>query len=74
MNINNRWALITGASRGVGKRVALALAKQGCKLILHSRSLKGTSDLQERLQAAGAEAHSVAAELSSISAVETLIE
>ncbi|NQU30141.1 MAG: SDR family NAD(P)-dependent oxidoreductase [Anaerolineae bacterium] len=74
LNIKNRWALVTGSSRGVGLRVAKALAEQGCKLILHSRSLEGTRDLLEELKSSGNEAYAVAADLNSVTDVSRLIE
>lgn len=74
IDINNRWALVTGSSRGIGMRVAKALASKGCKLILHARSLHATQVLSEELRASGTQAYSVAAELSSIVAVEQMIE
>ena len=74
-DIKNRWALVTGASRGVGKRVATALAQHGCKMILHARTIEGTQNLIGRVQSIeNIEAHSVAAELSAPSDVAQLIE
>jgi len=73
IDIKNRWALVTGSSRGIGLRVARALAKKGCKLILHSRKLEGTKKLQEELKLSGCEVYSVAAELSIIAEVDNLI-
>lgn len=73
-DIKNRWALVTGSSRGVGQRVAKALAEKGCKLILHSRKREGTRDLSEELKSSGTEVYAVAAELDSISEVSRLIE
>jgi short-subunit dehydrogenase len=73
LNIKNKWVLLTGASRGVGVRVAKALADQGCKLILQSRNLDGTKKLVDELKAKGVEAHAVAAELSDLKQVERLI-
>jgi len=43
LNISGKWALVTGASRGIGKLAALALAEQGCNLILLSRDTKHTA-------------------------------
>lgn len=74
LDIKNRWALVTGSSRGVGRRVAKALAEKGCKLVLHSREKEGTSDLLEELKSSGNEVYAVAAELSSNSEVGRLIE
>lgn len=73
MNIEGKWALVTGASRGVGLRVAQTLAEKGCKVILHSRKLEGTKDLLSQLVSDGVDAYAIAAELSSAEQVEALI-
>lgn len=69
-----RWALVTGASRGIGQQVAQALAAEGCRLILHSRTLDATAALAARLRAQGSTVHQVAAELSDAAAVQRLAE
>ena len=69
-----RWALITGASRGIGQQVALALGAEGCRLILHSRSIEATAALAGRLREQGATVHAVAAELSDSAAVLRLAD
>jgi len=73
IDIKGKWVLLTGASRGVGIRVAKALADKGCKLILQSRNLDGTKMLIEELKDRGIEAHAVAAELSDLTQVDRLI-
>lgn len=45
------YALITGASKGIGKAMALALAKRKINLLLAARSLTALTDLQEEIQA-----------------------
>lgn len=72
--LTDKWALVTGASRGVGLRVAKALAEEGCRLIVHSRSLDNTSALVEELTAKGHTVHAVAAELDSIEGVDHVIK
>jgi 3-oxoacyl-[acyl-carrier protein] reductase len=64
LDISGKWVLLTGASRGIGRQVAGALANQGCHLILHSRSLDHTADLAAALRARGTTVHALAAELS----------
>ena len=58
------WALVTGASRGIGRQMALALADAEVNVVAHSRDLAGTADLVPELVGKGVEAFAVAAELS----------
>jgi 3-oxoacyl-[acyl-carrier protein] reductase len=64
LDISGRWVLLTGASRGIGRQVAGALADRGCRLILHSRSLDHTAPLAAELAGRGVAVHMLAAELS----------
>jgi 3-oxoacyl-[acyl-carrier protein] reductase len=59
-----QWALVTGASRGIGRQMAEALADAGVNVVVHSRDLKDTRDLVADLQGRGVEAFAVAGELS----------
>ena len=72
INLKDKWVLITGASRGIGRLSAKFMAEQGCNLILHSRKLEGTADLLEEIRGYGVEAYSVAAELSDVCQVEAM--
>jgi 3-oxoacyl-[acyl-carrier protein] reductase len=72
--LSGKWALVTGASRGVGKQVALGLAEQGCRLILHARQRGHLDPLLKQLHARGVEARAVAAELSDAAQVDALID
>jgi len=58
------WALITGASDGLGKVFAQELARYGFNLILISRTQEKLSRLQTELEAGGIQAKTVCADLS----------
>jgi NAD(P)-dependent dehydrogenase (short-subunit alcohol dehydrogenase family) len=53
--LNGRVALVTGASRGLGKAIALALAGAGAKLALVARNQERLSAVAKEIQAAGGE-------------------
>ena len=62
-NIKGKWALVTGASRGIGRQVCLGLAEHGCNVVLHSRDISHTVGLARELEATGVQVRQVAAEL-----------
>jgi 3-oxoacyl-[acyl-carrier protein] reductase len=74
INVRGRWALITGASRGVGYQTAIFMAKQGCNLILHSRSLENTKKVEAEVKSLGVEAYSVQAELANQAEVVAMLD
>ena len=73
-DVKGKWALVTGANRGIGYRIAKYMAGKGCNLILHSRSLEHTKAVLEEVRAIGVEAYDVAAELSDLAQVEAMIK
>ncbi|MBP9022626.1 MAG: SDR family oxidoreductase [Spirochaetes bacterium] len=72
MNIKNKWALITGASRGIGKEIAKAMAAEGCNLILHSRNIEHTKALAEELK--GVKVFQIEGDLSDVSVAEKIAD
>ena len=73
-NVKGKWALITGAARGIGFLTAKFMAEQGCNLILHSRDVAHTEKVLAEVRAAGVSACSVAADLSDPEAVERMLK
>ncbi len=71
--VKGRWALITGASRGIGRLTAKFMAQQGCNLILHSRCLSHTEMILNEVRALGVQAYAVEADLNDLNAVDKML-
>ncbi len=72
-DIKGRWALITGAARGIGRLTAKFMAAQGCNLILHSRDTAHTEKVLAEVRACGVSACAVAADLNNPGDVERML-
>ncbi len=73
-SLKGKWSLITGASRGVGVHVSEGLARLGSNLILHSRDLKHTESIADKLRLLGVRVVTVSGELSDQTQVDNLLE
>src|ERR1700726_2479235 len=63
-NLATKTALVTGASRGMGRATALALAADGARVIVHyGRNADEAKGVVDQIRAAGGRADSVAADL-----------
>ncbi len=67
-----RIALVTGASRGIGRAVALALARQGAHIIAVARTTSQLEDLDDHIRAIGGSATLVPLDLKDGAAVDRL--
>jgi 3-oxoacyl-[acyl-carrier protein] reductase len=73
--LRNRVALITGASRGIGKEIALALGRAGLRVAVGFRTNKlGAQKVVSDLRAAGAEGLAFASDVTEPARVKELIE
>ena len=72
--LEGKVALVTGASRGLGRALALAYAQEGAKLVLNARSEKSLKPVVEEAEAAGAEVVVVPADVASAADVQRLVE
>ena len=63
--LSGKIALVTGASRGIGRATALALAEAGARIIVHyGRATAEADSVVSAIQAAGSRADAVQADLS----------
>jgi len=75
MSLQGKVAIITGASRGIGKAIAVELGKRGAKVIVnYSKSPEGANEAVEAIKAAGSEALAVQADVSNAKAATALIK
>lgn len=73
VDLKGKWVLITGASRGLGRLIALAMAEQGCNLVLHGRTAEHCQKVLDEVKQFGVEAYTVGAELDDMSQVEKML-
>ncbi len=59
-NLNEKIAIVTGSSKGIGKAIAQGLAEYGAKVIISSRSQETVDEVVQEFKAAGLEASGIA--------------
>jgi len=73
-SLAGKTALVTGASRGLGQAIAVALAHAGADVVCASSRLAGTDDTAAFVRAAGRQAWQVEADLADRSAVMSMAD
>ncbi|GKU77371.1 3-ketoacyl-ACP reductase [Paenibacillus sp. L3-i20] len=74
MNLQHKTALITGAGKGIGKAIAVALAKEGVNLGLVARSSSDLESLQTQLKESySVDVHIASADISDKAQVDSAI-
>jgi 3-oxoacyl-[acyl-carrier protein] reductase len=72
--LEGKVALITGASQGLGRALALAYAKEGASIVINARSEEGIRPVAEEAESMGAEVLALAADVSKSADVERLMD
>lgn len=72
-DFKDKIAVITGASRSIGRGIALAFAREGCKVVInYSKSKEEADEVVERVHELGGEAIAVQCDVSNRKEVETM--
>lgn len=45
--MSEKWVLVTGSSRGIGRAIALRLARDGYEVVVHCRSQRAEAEAVE---------------------------
>ena len=73
-NLRDRVAIVTGASRGIGKATALSLATEGAKVVVnYARSSDAAEEVVKEITSAGGEAIALQADVSQAKEADSLI-
>ncbi len=71
-DLGGRVALVTGASRGIGRALAAGLAAAGADVVVVSRSLEGLDAVRQDVEASGQKCYPQTADVASIESIAAL--
>jgi NAD(P)-dependent dehydrogenase (short-subunit alcohol dehydrogenase family) len=72
--LDDKVALVTGASRTIGKAIAIALAKEGARLVVAARTLETLNDTAEKIRKSVSEALVVPTDVCNEEQIENLFK
>ena len=73
-DLKNKNALITGAGKGIGKAIAIALAKEGVNVILVSRTQADVDQLANQTNNLGVKSLALSADVSDMNSINSAVE
>lgn len=74
LGLRGKAALVTGASRGLGRGIAMELAREGCRVGLCARSQEALDDAAAAVRALGVEAVAVVADVTTDAGIRAAVE
>lgn len=73
-DLSGKVALVTGSTKGIGKAIAVQMAKAGAKVVISSRKADACEAVTEEIKATGGKAISLPCNITHLDQMETLVE
>jgi len=74
LGLKNKYALVTGGSRGIGKAIALLLAEEGCNVAICARKQKEIKETVKEIKAKGVKSIGISADVAVLKDVEKVVK
>jgi len=74
MNLKNKVAVVTGAKQGIGKAIALELAKHGANVVVSDIDLKGCEEVAEEIKDLGTDALAIKCDVTKQDQIDEMIK
>ena len=72
--LNDRWAVVTGSTRGIGKAIALELASAGANVVVHGRDRKAADEVCTAIRHLKRESKAVVTDLADAASRSELVD
>ena len=72
-NLKNKYALVTGAGKGLGRACAIALAEAGCNLIIISRTKKDLDSVSKIIKKLKVKCKSYACDITNYNQIKSIV-
>ncbi|HUW19610.1 MAG TPA: SDR family oxidoreductase [Sedimentisphaerales bacterium] len=72
--LDGKVAIVTGASRGIGRAICIAFAREGAGVVLAARTMAGLNETAEKVTAAGGKAEIAVTDLAIEESIRNLVK
>lgn len=74
LGLKEKVVLVTGASKGIGKAIAFAMAKEGCRVAISARHKDDLQELADAIEQSGGTAYAIATDLTKTDEIQKLVD